>query len=112
MQRDLRLRHAEDFQRIRHEGHSYPHHLMILSVAPNTLTHNRYGIITSKHLGKAVKRNQIRRQVREAVRLLHSQVKSGYDIVLIARRPLVEQPFDLVQRTIIDLFRQAELLEG
>lgn len=112
MQRDLRLRHADDFQRLRREGRSYPHHLMIMSIAPNMLAHNRYGVITSKHLGKAAKRNQVRRRVREAVRLLHPQLKSGYDIVIIARPPLMQQPFDVVQRTVNDFFRQAGLLEG
>lgn len=112
MQHDLRLRHTHDFQRLRREGRSYPHPLMVMSIAPNMLAHNRYGFITSKHLGKAVKRNRIRRRIREAVRLLHPQLKSGYDIVFVARLPLVEQPFDIVQRTISDLFQQAGLLEG
>jgi ribonuclease P protein component len=111
MQHDLRLRHTHHFQRLRREGRSYPRPLMVMSIAPNMLAHNRYGLITSKHIGKAVKRNRLRRRMREAVRLLHPQLKSGYDIVFVARLPLVKQPFDIVQRTISDLFQQAGLLE-
>jgi ribonuclease P protein component len=112
MLREFRLRHAADFRRLRHEGRSYPHRLMVMSVAPNTLSRNRYGFIVSKHLGKAVQRNRVRRRMREVVRLLHPQLQPGYDVVMIARLPLVEQPFDVVQRTVSELFRQAGILEG
>jgi ribonuclease P protein component len=112
MLREFRLRNRADFQRLRREGRSYPHRLMVLSVAPNTLMHNRYGFIVSKQIGKAVKRNRIRRQIREAVRLLHSHLQPGYDVVIIARLSLVEQPYETVQRTMCELFRQAGILEG
>jgi ribonuclease P protein component len=112
MRRDIRLRHTEDFQRLRREGHTFPHRLMVLSIAPNTLAHNRYGVIVSKHLGKAVTRNRVRRRVKEAARLIHPQLQQGYDLVIIARAPLVQQPFSVVQRTVYELFQQAGILEG
>lgn len=112
MQRELRLRRTDDFQRLRREGRSYPHHLIVMSIAPNMLTHNRYGVITSKHIGKAVKRNRVRRRIKEVMRLFHPQLRTGYDIVFIARIPLVEQPLDVVKRTISVLLQQAGVLEG
>jgi ribonuclease P protein component len=111
MQREFRLRQADDFQRLRREGRSFAQRLMVVSIAPNTLTHNRYGFIVNKHLGKAVTRNLIRRRMREVVRELHPQLKPGFDIVIIARSALVEQPFSVLQRTVIELFRQAGILE-
>jgi ribonuclease P protein component len=109
---ELRLRRSDDFQRLRREGRSYPNRLLLMSILPNMLSHNRYGFIVSKQLGSAVRRNRIRRQVREAVRLLHPQLRTGYDIVFIARSLVVEQPFEMVQRTIVDLVWQAGLWEG
>lgn len=109
---DLRLRSTEDFQRLRRDGRSYPHKLLQMSVLPNVLAHNRYGFIVSKRLGKAVRRNRIRRRVREAVRLLHPQLRMGYDIVFIARPSLEGQPFDVIQRIVNELTRQAGLWEG
>ncbi|CAG1772727.1 Ribonuclease P protein component [uncultured bacterium] len=84
---------------------------MVVSIAPNTLAHNRYGFIVSKHLGKAVTRNLIRRRLRAVVRELHPQLKPGYDIVIIARAALVEQPFMVLQRTVVEQFRQSGILE-
>lgn len=112
MRRELKLRHTDDFQRLRREGHSFPHRLMVLSLAPNSLGHNRYGVIVSKHLGKAVTRNQVRRRIREIVRVLDPHLRQGYDVVFIARVPLVKQPFLVFERTVSELFRQAGILEG
>lgn len=43
------------------------------------------GITTSKKIGNAVRRSRSRRVIREAVRGLAPTIKSGYDLVLVAR---------------------------
>jgi ribonuclease P protein component len=112
MQQYLRLRASHDFERLRREGRAYHHRAVTLSLAPNGQAHNRYGFITGKSLGKAVQRNRVRRLLREAVRQLHPQLRSGVDMVLIARRPLVGQPFPEVKRIVSELLHQAGLVEG
>jgi ribonuclease P protein component len=112
MQQYLRLRATSDFERLRREGRAYHHRLMTLSLAPNGLTHNRYGFITGKSLGKAVQRNRARRLLREAVRQLHPHLQPGIDLVLIARRPLVGQPFSEVKRIVNEMLHQAGVVEG
>jgi ribonuclease P protein component len=111
MQRQFRLKRDEDFARLRREGRAYRHPLMLMSVAANTVGHNRYGFITGKRLGGAVQRNRVRRLIREAVRLLHPGLRAGYDVVFIAHPPTVGQPFDVIQRTVNELFTQAKLVE-
>ena len=110
MQRRLRLRRSRDFHRLRQEGQVQRHRTMMLSYAPNSLDHNRYGFITPKRLGNAVKRNRIRRQVREAVRLLHPQLNQSYDIVIIVQVALMGQPFHNIQRILYELCDRAKLV--
>lgn len=110
MQRRLRLRHSRDFHRLRQAGQIKRHPMMMFSYAPNNLDHNRYGFITPKRLGNAVKRNRIRRQVREAVRLLHPQLQQGYDIVIIVHNALMGQPFHNMQRILYELCDRAKLV--
>jgi ribonuclease P protein component len=110
MQRRFRLRRNEDFVRLRREGRTTQNRFLLISVRANGLDHNRYGFVTSKHLGKAVVRNRVRRLLREAVRLRSSRLQTGFDVVLIARQPLVEQPFQSVGRIVEELFVQAHLL--
>ena len=111
MQRHLRLRRQDDFARLRAIGQVQRHPLVIMSVAPNNLPHNRYGFITSKQLGNAVRRNRVRRLLREAVRHVHPMLKPGYDIVFIARRRIVGQPFQAVHRAVISGMERAGLWE-
>lgn len=53
----------------------------------------RYGITVSKKLGKAVVRNQIRRRIRECLRILEPYINNDQDIVLVARSAAVYAPF-------------------
>lgn len=112
MQRRFRLHHTGDFARLRREGQAYRHPLMILNLASNTLSHNRYGFIISKRLGNAVVRNRTRRLMREAVRQLHPQFQPGFDVIMVARPALVGQPFITVLRTVNGLFSRAGLIVG
>jgi ribonuclease P protein component, eubacterial len=50
---------------------------------------NRLGITASKKIGNAVQRNRARRVIREAYRLLESEVPVGLDIVMVARKKAV-----------------------
>ena len=110
MQRRFRLRHADDFARLRREGRAYRHDLMILSLAPNGLSHNRYGTITSKRLGKAVTRNRTRRIIREVVRQLHPHLQTGFDVLIVARPPVVGQHFARILDTVSMLCRRSGLI--
>lgn len=111
MQPQLRLRDSRDFDRLRREGRPHHHRAVTVSLAPNTLPHNRYGFVTGKRLGKAVVRNRARRLLRAAVQQLHPHLKTGFDVVLIAKPALVEQPFHDVKRIVSELLRQAGLFD-
>ncbi len=107
MHRRYRLHRKSDFERLRQDGAVKRHPTVVFSYYVNGLSHNRYGFITAKYLGNAVKRNRVRRLLRESVRLQHPHMKQGYDVVFIARPPIVGQPFQQIQRIVYDLFRRA-----
>jgi len=110
MERRLRLRKSKDFQRIRRDGCVIRHPFVMVSYAPNHFDYNRYGFITSKHLGNAVVRNRVRRLLRESIRQLDPQIVNGYDMVFIGRNQIVEQPFYVIVRILNELFNRAGLL--
>lgn len=110
MQRQYRLRLARDFQRMRQEGKVYSQGSMSITILPNGLAHNRYGLITPRRLGKAVVRNRVRRRLREALGLLHPDLLQGFDLLVVARSRLVGQPFAVLLRILKQLCVQSGLL--
>jgi len=84
---------------------------MLLSLHPNDLSHNRYGFVTSKALGKAVIRNRTKRHLREAIHNLHPHLRTSYDVVIVARKAVVGQPFAEVVRIVRELADKAALIE-
>lgn len=109
MQSRWRLRSREDFQRLRQEGKTFRHPWVNLSIVANEQSHNRYGFITSKQLGGAVQRNRVRRRLRAVMAQRHESLKQGYDVLLIARVGILDQPFGLLQQAVAELLRRAGL---
>ncbi len=54
---------------------------------------NRLGLTVSTKVGNAVRRNRIRRRLREVYRLSEDFLAHGYDIVIVARAPAFDTPF-------------------
>ena len=111
MKSALRLRRPADFARVRRSGGMHRHPAMAIGVCANELLHNRYGVVTGKRIGVAVIRNRCKRRIMAALDTLHPALRQGYDIVVIARQSLVEQPFSELQRILQGLFRRARLIE-
>jgi len=88
----LTLKTTTDFQRVRREGQSWSHPLVVLSACPNDQNETRIGITASKSVGGAVARNRAKRRLREAMRRKEKEsgISGGWDFILIARPPLVK----------------------
>jgi ribonuclease P protein component len=58
---------------------------------PNGLGFPRLGMSVSRKVGTAVRRNRIRRLIRESFRLLQHDLPQGYDLVVVVRphEPLI-----------------------
>jgi ribonuclease P protein component len=110
MKRRYRLRKNSDFQRVRHLGRSEVDRLIVLIALSNGLGHSRFGFAVSKRIGKAVKRSKIRRRMREATRLRQSQIKPGWDVLLIARVPIRDVSYQETDRSICRLLKKMDLL--
>ncbi len=67
------------------------------------------GVIAGHRVGGAVQRNRAKRRIRAVMHALFPGLKPGYDVVLVARQPLVNAPFEDVQRTIAGLVKRADL---
>lgn len=112
LKRPYRLRRKQDFQRVRQEGRSWFHPLVILGAAPNDLPYTRIGVTASRRVGKAVRRNRAKRLLREAARRRYDRIQPGWDLVLIARPTIVGRTFHQVDQALEQLLHQAGLLRS
>ena len=85
MRRFPSIRKNDDFRIVYRKGRSYANHLFVMYVMPNNLEKNRLGVSASKKVGNSIIRHRIVRLMREVFRLHAADMKTGYDIVVIAR---------------------------
>ena len=111
MRTKYRLRANADIEHLRREGRSLAHPLLVLLMLPNNRELARFGFAVGRRIGKAVRRNRIKRRMREAVRqrLARQEVAPGWDILLIARRPIADASYQQVDEAIGLLLRRAKL---
>jgi len=83
--------------------------LLVVRALPNGLPVSRCGFSVSKRVGKAVIRNKVKRRFREIMRQL--PVKSGWDIVLIARPVVAKADYASIRKAVEELLARARLLE-
>lgn len=69
---------------------------------PNELAHARLGLSVGRVVGPAVRRNRIKRLLREAFRHVEGDLPPGYDLVIVVRR---HEPLELAeyQRLLVGL---------
>jgi len=111
LNRSYRITSTNDFKRVRREGKSYAHPLVVVVVAPGSDTHSRVGIITGKSIGNAVQRNRTKRRLRAILSGLVGQTKSWVDLVVIARNPINGASYLEIQNVLRSMLKRAGILE-
>ena len=108
------LKKNSDFRRLYAKGKSAVTPYLVLYTRPNRLGENRVGYTVSAKLGHAVVRNRVRRRLREIVRLNSPKLKSGWDIVVVARSRCVDAEYRRLEKAFLQacgklgLMREAE----
>jgi ribonuclease P protein component len=90
-----RIRRRPDFLKVQHRGVRTRGRYMTLIILANGLDVSRLGIIATRRLGGAVRRNRSKRLVREIYRL--NKPSPGLDIVVLPQPDLPDVAFAVLE---------------
>jgi ribonuclease P protein component len=96
-----RLLRPPEFRRTYDTGQKYTYPGFVAFVAPSAVEGiTRFGFTCPRALGKAVKRNRIKRRLRECVRLRRDRFPANLDVVFNPRKLLLDLPWSEVERQV------------
>ncbi len=107
----ITLKDNKDFSRLYRKGKSFVSPVLVTYVLKNKSGNLRFGITTGKKIGKAVKRTRARRVIRAAYYELYPHMKTGYDIVFVARGKTPYVKSQIVLRAMKKHLFEAEVLD-
>ncbi|MBU1015191.1 ribonuclease P protein component [Patescibacteria group bacterium] len=106
-----RLTTTAQFQQIFKEGRAARADGLVAKTLPTPGVPTRFGVVVSKKVAKeAVKRNRIRRLLREALRKNLGGIKEGYAVALLVLPNFQPQTSKEAEVLLLKLFKKAGLL--
>jgi len=91
--RTCRLVHRWEYDLVYSEGRRRTSREFTVFLRANGLQISRFGWSIKKGLGNAVRRNRIRRRLREILRVHRGEIAQGWDIVIHPRSSVATSPF-------------------
>jgi ribonuclease P protein component len=99
--RAFHLLRPSDFRRVYDNGTRFPGFLFTsFLLSKDEARGARIGFTLPRALGKAVRRNRMRRRLREAIRLEFHRVSPRWDIVINPRRALQDASWEQIQKEV------------
>lgn len=107
-----RLTKEKDFKKIHASGRSFFSSWLRLRYLANNQELSRLAVVVSTKVSKkAVKRNRVKRQLREIIRLNLAKVKPGYDITISVNNKALDKDYKDLEKETLKLFAKARLLK-
>jgi ribonuclease P protein component len=95
-----------EFARVYRKGSVYRGRFFSVHGLPNNLGRPRLGLSVSKKVGTAVKRNRVRRRLKEIFRSSADDLPGGLDFVISARPAAAEASFEELNEEFLRSLRQ------
>ena len=109
MKHTVSLKQNHEFRRLYHKGKSAVSPYFAIYCRRTGRPESRLGITTGVKLGHAVKRNFVRRRIRELYRTNESKFIPGYDIVVVARTRAIFGRYSELERSFLQLMKKLGL---
>lgn len=99
------------FKKVYTNGRYYAEKSLVLYILKNDDDINKVGYSVSKKIGNSVKRNRVKRLMKENFRKLSEDIKTGYFIVFTARVKSSEADYYDIEKEMINAIKRARLFK-
>lgn len=103
------LRMNYEFSRVYQKGRYLSGRHVVLHYLRRNGKINRLGVTASRKINGSVKRNRLKRLLRESYRLIEPDVLTGYDLILVGRESQELPNLHLLHPEVCHLLRRAGL---
>lgn len=106
-----RLRKTKDIENVMKRGKGVYGGSIGLKALKNERKFTRFGFVVGTKVAKsAVRRNQVKRRLREAVRLHFQEIKSGYDVMVVARTGAAGLNYQELEKNLLQQLKKLRLI--
>lgn len=111
MDKIYRLRNNMEFKKVYNGGKNYWNRNLVLYVRKNNMENSRVGYSITKKIGNSVVRNKVRRRMKEIHRLNFNNVKSGYDLIFIPKRNVVDISYKEMESAMLHILKLSKVFK-
>ena len=106
------LKKNYEFKNVLNKGKFFRGKYITMYISKNKKEKNVIGIAISKKIGKAVKRNRLKRLIRESFRLQKNRLEQGYNLVFLWNKNILQEcKCDVIYKDMEILFKKAGILK-
>lgn len=100
------------FEKTMKKGNWYGGNFLSIYILKNNSTYNQIGLGIGKKVGKACKRNYVKRLIRESYTKLETNIIYGYNIVFVwkAKASFEDVSYEGIYRDLSRAFKKAEII--
>lgn len=109
MNRTYSLKRHKEFRYTYRVGKSAGTRLFSLVYARNRVEAVRVGFSVSKRIGNSVQRNRAKRRLRACITPMLPNIRKGTNLIFIARRDVLTEPFGSMQAQMEELLKRSGL---
>ena len=112
LKRINRLRKRYQYQYIYKSGSFISEKAVTLHYVTSKTKCIKVGFAVTKKIGGAIKRNLIRRRLREIIRKHLINLKQNYNIIIVAKESILDVDFENLSKQIVNLLKKADLFKN
>jgi len=107
--RQFRIRNGKEYNNIYRNGRKFGGRYLIVYILPAASKNSRFGIVASGKVGNAVKRNRIKRQIREIIRQNKDRLEGQFSVIIIARYKIFGTSYKDLEKDFLHIVKKAGL---